>query len=445
MTPTVVRQGIEDRLARMIQVPTVSAHLTDIGLAPFTDFTQLLTELYPLTHEHLTWEQVTDLGLLYRWKGTTPSRDPVVLMAHFDVVPASEAEGWDHPPFAGVVHDGYVWGRGALDDKGPLAVIFEAVENLLSEGFTPARDVYLSLGGNEETFGDAAATTAALLHKRGITPWLVIDEGGAVVDPPFPFVEGDSAMIGVAEKGIATVRLSARSEGGHASAPKGLTAVARVARAVDRLRAGTFPARTPYGVTRMLQAFASRAPRNLRFLLERVAASPALTARVLAAAGGEMAAMVRTTIAATMIDGGSAANVLPAQASATLNLRIAIGETVASAVRRVRLQVRDPRVTVELVEGSEPSPEAPVDAEQFELIARACRVSHPAAKPVPYIVMAATDSRHYHRWCPHTYRFAPLRMSAQERATIHGVNERVQVSELYRGESFHRALLRSLA
>lgn len=438
------RPGIADRLSQMIQLPTVSAELDVRGLEPFEAFVSLIETQYPLVHEHLHRERITDLGLLYRWVGSDSSLDPAVLMAHYDVVPVDENDAWTHPPFEGRISDGWVYGRGALDDKGPLVVILDAVENLLSAGFTPNRDVYLSFGGNEEVHGHAAMVISDTLHKRGITPWIVIDEGGAVVDAPLPFFEGDQAMIGVAEKGNATIRLSAFSQGGHASTPRGLTAVSRVSRAVGRLIPSTFPSRTPQGVTRMLHAFADTAPSQFAGPIRATASSPRLTARLLTLMGGEMAATVRTTISPTMISGGTAANVLPSAASATINLRIALGETVSGTVRRVRDQVRDPLVTVELVEGSDPSPESAIDVEQFDLISRAVKVSHPAAHPVPYIVMAATDSRWFHRYAPATYRFAPLKMTTEQRATIHAVDERVEVSELERGEVFHRALIRGL-
>lgn len=460
-----------ERLSRMIRLPTVSAEIEERGHAPFERFVELLAELYPLVHERLERERITELGLLFRWRGADPDLDPAVLMAHFDVVPVDESDDWTHPPFAGVIAPGndgagrgarsarvssgshnpagaisrdYVYGRGALDDKGPLLVILEAVEGLLAEDFTPARDVYLSFGGNEETFGDAAQAIAERFRERGITPWLVLDEGGAVVDAPLPLVRGRAAMVGVGEKGIATLRLSARGDGGHASAPPPLTAVGRVSRAVGRLTPGTFPSRTPAGVTRMLQLFAERGRGPGRLLYRLLAASPRLTALVFNCLGGEPAALVRTTVAPTMLSGGTAANVLPSHADATVNLRIALGETVAGTARRVRRRIADRRVTVEVLAGDDPSPESPTDNAQFALIAEAVGQSHPDAQTVPYLMLAATDARHFHAFAPACYRFAPLAMSAELRATIHGVDERVAVSELARGERFHRALIRSL-
>ncbi len=425
----------------MIQVPTVSAELEQRGMEPFNAFVRLIEELYPLVTEHLEREQITELGLLYRWRGANDHADPVVLMAHYDVVPVDESDNWSFPPFAGHIDSSFVYGRGALDDKGPMVVLLDAVENLLQAGFTPARDVYLSFGGNEETFGDAAEQIAETLHDRGITAWLVLDEGGAVTDAPLPFVTGTAAMVGVGEKGIATIRLSARGEGGHASVPPPLTAVGRVARAVHRLTPGSFSAKAPRAIPRMLGLFAPRSSGVGKLLYRLLSAWPWLNARVFAALGGEAAAMVRTTIAPTKLSGGTANNVLPSQASATVNLRLALGETVEGAVRTLRGRIADDAITIEVLEGNDASPESPADGPQFALIADAVATSHPDAITVPYVTMAATDSRYFHRYNPATYRFAPLLMTATQRAAIHGVDERVEISELVRGELFHRTLI----
>ncbi|MDF2507683.1 MAG: hypothetical protein K0Q52_1542, partial [Microbacterium sp.] len=269
-------------------------------------------------------------------------------------------------------------------------------------------------------------------------------EGGAVVDAPLPFVPGRAAMIGVGEKGVMTLRLSARGEGGHASAPPSLTAVRRIARAVDRLGPTTFRPRASKAVLRMLTRLAAQTPGPARHLLRFLGAAPLLTGQVFAALGGEPAALVRTTVAPTMQSGGTAANVLPSQASATVNLRIALGETTQQTVFRVRRRIRDPLVAVDVVEASEPSPESPTDNAQFALLAAALEVSHPGVPAVPYVMMAATDSRHFHRFSPAVYRFAPLDMSNAQRASIHGVDESVEIAALERGERFHRALLERL-
>jgi carboxypeptidase PM20D1 len=432
----------------MIRLPTVSAELDSRGRGPFEAFEALIRELYPLVHEQLTLEKITDFGLLYRWgalaTGSATTEEPVILMAHYDVVPVDLSDPWTYPPFDGTIADGIVWGRGALDDKGELCVVLEAVENLLAAGYRPARDIYLSFGGNEETFGDAAKTIADTIRKRGIRPWLVLDEGGAVTDAPLPFIPLVTAVVGVAEKGALTVRLEARGEPGHASAPPRHMATTRLATALRRIHRRGFPAHFPAAARTMFGTFRDHTTGRPRAIVGALLAVPPLTARVFARMAGDAGAMVRTTVAVTMLDGGTAANVLPSQASATLNIRIAVGETVESSVARIRRIIRGLDVTVTVLEGDDPSPESATDNAQFGLIRDAVSAAYPEAVTAPYVQMSATDGRHFHRFSPATYRFAPLLMTTRQRASIHGIDEHVTIDSLERGERFYTALIRSL-
>ena len=432
------RPGSAERLARMIQLQTVATN----GDGPFDEFAALLAAEYPLVHQHLALETVTDRGLLYTWKGASSER-PLVLMAHYDVVPV-EAAGWSDDPFSGSIRDGAVWGRGTLDDKGPLLVVIEAVENLLADGVVPAHDVYLSFGGNEETYGDAAVAITELFQERDVIPWMVIDEGGAVVDAPLAFVPVKSAMVGVGEKGIVTVRLTVDGTGGHASAPPARSTAGRLARAIRRLEKNPFPARMPRPFRQMLQAFEPHVGARYRLPLRllRVLHGPA--ARILASRGGEPAALMHTTIAPTMLEGGTAANVLPSSLSVVLNIRVAQGETSETVVATLHRAIRDSAVRIDVLEASEPSPLSATDNAQFGLIRTAVDATYPGTVTAPYVMMAATDSRHFHRFAPAVYRFSPLAMTAQQRASIHGANEFVTVDSLERGERFFQVLIRSL-
>ncbi len=431
------RPGIAERLGEQIRLATVAGND-----AAFAEFEALIARQFPRVHARLGLEHVTDRGLLFHWAGASAER-PVVLMAHYDVVPVA-AQEWSDEPFSGTVRDGAVWGRGALDDKGPLIVVLEAVENLLADGFTPAQDVWLSFGGNEETYGSAAIAAAELFQQRGIVPWLVIDEGGAVVDAPLSFVKVNSAMVGVGEKGIATLRLTVRSDGGHASAPPKTTAASRLARAITRVQRNPFRVRMPKPFRQMLRSFEQHVTPGYRVLLGTLRVAHPVSARILASLGGEPAALMRTTVATTMLDGGSAPNVLPSQLSATLNIRIAQGETTASVVETIERSIGDAAVEVTVEEASEPSPLSPTDNAQFALITAAVDASYPGTVTAPYVMMAATDSRHFHRFAPAVYRFSPLAMTAAQRASIHGVDEFVTVDSLESGERFFQVLLRSL-
>ncbi|GGA70945.1 peptidase M20 [Pseudoclavibacter endophyticus] len=440
-----------ERLARLIRIDTVSSGDEETDAETFAAVGRELERLYPRSTERCTVTHVGRRCLQYRWDpaheseppATSPrATGPLVLMAHADVVPADAADGWQHPPFEGVIAAGSVHGRGALDDKGPLVAIFEAVESLAAEGFEPTRPLIISIGGDEETLGSGGADAAQAIDDAGDTPWLVLDEGGAVVDPPLPFVHGDNAMIGICEKGYASLRLRAVAAPGHSSTPTGPSAPDRLARAITRLQRRPFPAHLSRPVRAMLECLADGERGASRHVIRALAAAGPVTARIFAAIGGEPAALVRTTCAVTMLRAGTAANVSAPDATATLNLRIATGESIARTVRRVRRVIRDRTISIDVVTASEPTPVAPHDGGQFAAIGAAVAASHPGARPVPYPVMATTDSRHFHRRWPHVYRLAPVTMTAGQRASIHGIDEHITIDALGRAIAFHRALIR---
>ncbi|WP_345803266.1 M20/M25/M40 family metallo-hydrolase [Microbacterium sp. AZCO] len=271
-----------DRFRELLRIPTIS-HTDESATdwASFDAFHAAIQRLYPLVHERLEREVVAGHSLLYRWRGRTPG-DPLVLMAHMDVVPVVEEE-WRHPPFdatlTGEGRDAELHARGAIDDKGSLVAILEAVEESLAEGVSPQSDVYLAFGHNEETAGGGAAAIAETLRARGIRPSLVLDEGGAVVDGVIPGVTVPTAMIGVAERGVMTLLLTVREQGGHASTPPATPATARLARAIDRLHRHPFPTRLAPPVRAMLATVAPYAPQPLRGVLERLTLTGPLLAR----------------------------------------------------------------------------------------------------------------------------------------------------------------------
>jgi carboxypeptidase PM20D1 len=424
-----------ERLAALIRIPTVSdAAGRDEGA--FAVFRQALTELYPLIHEHLE-SALVDGAVHLVWRGGGAA--PVVLMAHHDVVPVTD-QRWEHDPFAGVVADGLVHGRGALDDKGPLVAVLEAIDSLLMEGFVPAGDVHVVSGGDEETMGSGARSIARLLRERGVRPSLVLDEGGAVVEGVVPGVRGPLAMIGLTEKGVASVRLTVRSAGGHAAIPPRRQATVRLARALTRLERRRFPARSNPAVVAMATALLPRLPRPAAAVLGRGAAAPAL-GPLLGALGGVAGALVRTTVAVTRLRAGEAANVLAAEATADLDIRIAPGDTVQGVVHRLRRVVGDESVTVALLDGHEPSPLSRSTGPAWDRVAAAVRVAYPEALPVPYVMVQASDARHFTDLGAQVYRFMPFAITAEELAAIHGADERVSIAALDAAIAFHRHLL----
>ena len=426
-----------DRLAALIRIPTVSdAAVRDE--AAFSAFRDLLAALYPLVHERLEREVVGGGALHLVWRGGDARS--IVLMAHHDVVPATD-QRWERDPFSGeIAADGVLHGRGALDDKGPLVAILEAIEGLLADGFAPAGDVHVVSGHDEEVRGSGARAIAELLAARGVRPSLVLDEGGAVVEGMVPGVRGPLAMIGLTERGSAEVRLTARSSGGHAAVPPRRQATIRLATALTRIERHPFPARGNPAIVAMTAALGPRLPAPVAAVLRLRASAPAV-AQLLAALGGVSGALVRTTVAVTRLRAGEAANVLAAEATAELNIRIAPGGSVPGVLDRLRRVVRDPSIEIELLGGDEPSPHSRSAGPVWDRVATAVRAAYPDALPVPYVMVQASDARHYTGLGAEVYRFMPFAITADELAAIHGADERVSIRALDAAIVFHRNLI----
>ncbi len=434
-----------ERFRELLRIPTVS-HVDPgrVDLAAFDAFHDALERLYPRIHAALEREVVSDHALLYRWRGASDA-DPLVLMAHMDVVPVV-AEEWQHPPFAadltGTGADATIHARGAIDDKGALVAIMEAVEALLADGTTPSHDVYLAFGHDEEIGGTGAQAIVDVLHARGVRPALVIDEGGAVVRGAVPGVSAPTAMIGVAERGILSLGLTVPERGGHASTPPAMPATARLARAIDRLRRRPFPRRLAPPVRAMLATAAPHASRSLRPVLRRLDGFGPLLARVLSRLGPELNAIVRTTAVVTELSGSDGQNVLATRARATVDIRLLTGDTVDSAVAHVRRAVADPLVEIDVLRGSDPSAVSPWRGDSWRRIARAVRGSlGDDVVPLPYLQLGASDSRWFTRISDAVYRFAPFTLSADERAALHSHDERIGVDTWLRGIEFYRAVI----
>lgn len=433
-----------EALRALIRIPTVSDWERE--REDRAAFDALLVELgarFPHLHETCEVERIAGDALLVRWPGQT--RDaPVVLMAHLDVVPAGDPGEWTHPPFAGDLLDGYVWGRGALDCKGSLVATCQAVEDLITEGVTPGRDVWLSFGCNEEVSGGAAKDAVTILRERGVEPWFVLDEGGAIVRGVLPGVDAPIAVVGVSEKGTVDVELVARGDGGHASAPRRMGATSRLARAILRLERKPFPSHLPDATVDMLERAGAHARMPYAAVFGHARRLRPLLSRVLPRLGHETAALARTTVAVTQLTGSPGANVIASTARAHVNMRVMVGETVDGAVERIRRTVNDSHVEVVLVSGDEPSPVSPTDDTAYALLEATLEEVFPGTAPVPYVMLAATDSRHFHRVWPRVYRFTPFRMTDAQRAAIHGVDERIGVDDLRDGVRWYRRLLEQL-
>jgi len=431
------------KLQALVRIPTVSDR--DPERVDTTVFDRLLEELrsqFPRLHERLELTRVGTHGLLFQWPGRCADR-PVVLMAHLDVVPVDASAPWRYPAFAAQVVEGAIWGRGTLDDKGCVAAICEAVERLVERGHQPAQDVWLSFGCDEEVSGTAAVAAVDELERRGVRPWLVLDEGGAVAHDAFPGVKSPVAAIGVAEKGSTNVELRVEGAGGHASTPARNGPTAKLARAILRIDRSPMPSRMPATTLDLMRRLAPHLPGPLRPVLTRADRLQPLVAKVLTSAGPETAAMARTTFAVTMLEGSPALNVIASSATAGVNVRVIPGDTVDSVLAHLRRAVDDPDVRISVLERGEASPVSPVD-QVFEHVAGLVAEHFPDALVTPYVQTGATDSRHFTRISEHVYRFAPFRIDAAQRRAVHSYDEHLGVEAFLAGIDWYQALLEGL-
>lgn len=434
------------KLQALVRIPTVSDR--DPARVDTPAFDLLLDELrrqFPLLHERAELTRVDGHGLLFRWPGRAEeaAAKPVVLMAHLDVVPVDEDAPWQHAPFGAELADGAIWGRGTLDDKGCVAAICEAVERLLEAGHEPAQDVWLSFGSDEEVSGSAAVEAVDELERRGVRPWLVLDEGGAVAHDAFPGVKRPIAAIGVAEKGTTSVELRVEGPGGHASTPERNGPTVRLARAILRIDRSPMRARLPDTTVEMARRLAHALPAPLRPLVARADRAKPVLARALIAAGADSAAMARTTFAVTTLEGSPALNVIASSATAGVNVRVMPGDTVDGVLEHLRTVVDDPEVRLRVLERGEASAVSPLD-EVFDLVAGLVADRFPDALVTPYVQTGATDSRHFTRISEHVYRFAPFRMNAAQRRSIHTYDEHLGVDAFLEGIDWYQALIERL-
>lgn len=444
-TPT----GAAERLAEAVRIPTISHEdSARFDAAAFAALHELLRTRFPRVHARLRRETVAGHSVLYTWPGTDPSLPPVLLMGHLDVVPveAGTEARWARPPFAGVVEGGFVWGRGSMDDKSSVLGTLEAVEMLLAEGFAPRRTVLLAYGHDEETGGQGARQTAALLRQRGVRPWMVVDEGGVIGQGVMPGVDRPTALIGIAEKGFVSLELTAQAEGGHSSMPPRRGSIGRLSAAIQRLEASPMPARLDGASLKLFDRVGPEMPFAQRAVFANLWLTRPLVIRTLAGAPSSDA-MVRTTTAPTIFQAGTKDNVLPSRARAVVNFRILPGDSVPGVVAHVRRVVDDTLVRVRVMQGfsSEPSPVSRTDGEAYRVLERSIRQASPDAVVAPYLVLGGTDARHYHALSDAVFRFLPMRVTPEDLDRIHGTDERIAIRDYLAAIRFYRQLLLNTA
>jgi len=446
--PDVAADAVAARLGEAIRIKTLS---TRLGLSDdhpdFLSFVDWLAATYPAANAAIDREMINGLTPLYHWPGSDPSLPPILLTAHYDVVPAVERDGnWAYPPFSGEIAEGFIWGRGALDDKSAVVALMEAVELLAGQGFRPARTVYLSFGHDEEIGGRmGAGGVAEYFQAKGTRMAWSLDEGSMILKDVIAGLDYPVASINVAEKGYVTLDITAHAEGGHSSLPPRDTAVSTLAAAVTRLQSEPVPggltgasrdffdALGPYFSLEKRVLFANQW--LWRPVLEMVlSGSPATDA------------MLRSTKAPTMLAGSAKENVLPQQAVATVNYRIHPRDSIETIVQHTRDMIGDDAVDVSIRgKGNEPSEVSVSDSAAFGLLAATFRQVFGDLIVVPGLTVAGTDTRHYSKISDNSYRINPFVFTGEDIARLHGANERIGVDAMAQAVQFYVLLIRNAA
>jgi carboxypeptidase PM20D1 len=433
------------RLADALRLPTLShldpAQRNEAAFAALNDY---LIHTFPLVHAALSREAVGQCGVLYTWLGSDSGLKPILLMGHMDVVPVEPGtEGdWKHPPFAGEIADGYIWGRGAIDNKSTVLALLEAVELLLGGKYQPRRTVYLAFGQDEEVGGHlGAAMIVDLLASRGVGLEYVLDEG-AVLLADAPPLNAPVALVGIAEKGYLSLALSVEVEGGHSSMPPRQTAVGILSSAVAKLQDNPLPG----GLRGPTRQYLSYVGPELSFFPRMIFANTWLFGPLIErqlAASPSSDTLLRTTTAPTMFEGSIKDNVLPIRARAVVNFRIFPGETVDSVTERVQSLIDDSRVHIEPFSNfiENPSPVSPTGAPAFGILQRTIRQVFSDVVVAPFLTVVTTDSRYYQRLSENVYRFQPVRLLQEDLPRIHGANERISIEGYADSIRFFRQLI----
>ncbi len=428
-------------LSQLIRCKTVSYY--DPSLeddAEFEKLIALLPKLYPNVFKVCEFKQLPDRALLFKWAGKK-NKNVTVLMAHYDVVPVDEA-AWQKPPFEAIIEGGVLWGRGSLDTKVTFNGVLFAANTLIGEGYIPENDIYFAFSGGEEVNGNGAVNIVNYFKENGIQPELVVDEGGAVVENVFPGVKKPCAMVGIAEKGMLNLTFSVKSNGGHASSPAPHTPIGVLSRACCKVENNPFKMHITKPAAEMFDTLGRHSNFIFRMIFANLWLFKGVLNMICKKSGGELNALLRTTVAFTQSEGSNAPNVIPPRATMTANLRLNPKDTVDSAVEYIRKTINDDDVELILGSNMNPSRVSQTNCESWSKVASAVASTWKGCLVSPYLMVQCSDSRHWGVISDKVYRFSAMDLTAEERKTIHGHNERIRLETANSAVEFYIRLIK---
>lgn len=429
------------RLSTLLKIPTVSyPHRQGEDLDAFLRLQTEIKHLYPLVHAHMTRQEIGETGLLFHWQGKEKG-PAAVFMAHYDVVPVVEGS-WSMPAFEAILKEDVLYGRGSLDTKGTFCGILEACEKLLSENFTPQRDIYLSFSGDEETHGESTPQIVDYFKNHQIPLSFVLDEGGAVIEPLFPGMKGRMAVVGIGEKGQMDLAFTAKGKGGHASGPPKHTTVGILSKAVVRCENHPMKAKLTPPFLKMMDTIGPYGPFPVRLALANLKILSPILSAIGKKNGGEINAMIRTTAAFTAMKGSDVFNAMPAEAMVGANIRYLPEDKPKEILAHYEKVIQNQDVALEVLYDTGAFPSSETNCPEYAFLSSVIGAVWPDAITTPYLMLACSDARHYSKICNKVYRFSAMELTREERKKIHGIDEGLRLSEWKNTLDFYYRMLR---
>ncbi len=430
-----------ENLQELVRCKTVS--YKDSSLEDDGEFQKLIAKLpylYPNVFEKCSFNELPERALLFKWEGKNHTA-PTVLMAHYDVVPV-DVSAWEKPPFDAILEDGVIWGRGTLDTKATFNGVLFSADTLIAQGFVPENDIYFAFSGGEEVNGNGAVNIVDYFAENNIEPALVLDEGGAVVENVFPGVKSPCGLIGIAEKGLMDVEYRCKTPGGHASAPKPNMPIAMLSAACCKMESNPFKSHLTKPVAEMFDTLGRHSTFLYRMIFANLWAFSGILDLICKKSGGELNALMRTTVAFTQMQGSNASNVIPTEAKMVSNIRLNPNDTVEGATEYIKKTVNNEKVEINVLHGTNPSRISNTECAGWQKVASAVASTWQGSIVSPYLMVQCSDSRHYGRISDKVYRFSAMDLTSEERATIHGNNERIRVETVKKAVEFYIRLMK---
>ena len=433
---------VVNKLGQMLKIPTVSHEdVSETDFSKFEEYINLTKKLYPLVFEKCEYEITKEYAIKIKLKGKS-SEKPTVLMAHYDVVPVTE--GWDHDPFLGEVVDGYLYGRGAIDTKCTMAFALSALEVALKDNYVPNNDLYLCFGANEEIYSDSQVKIVEKLKQEGVKPALVFDEGGGIMSNAFPGVNKEVAFLGMVEKGMVNVKISLDGNGGHSSTPRKNGPIIKLSKALVKLEKTPMKPQYTKTIKEMLNVLGKNATFALKLVFANMWLFKGILKKLLVKLGADTRALVSSTFAFTIINGGNQTNIIPNHVEANINVRIAPFDTADDVVRHIKKVLNDDNFVITTSNINKMYPECDFNQEGYNIIKDTTIETYPGTVVAPFIMLGGTDGRHYNEISNCVIRFSPIKVTNEDRKGIHGLNEKIKVETALKGLEFYQRLLEKL-